>query len=361
MCPAARRRRTVTTAASARRCPGRGRIADRSCGRECRAVAGGNAGPTPSPPSRSRGSRHRGGNRGRDEGRGPWRHGGARGGSGDEPAGGRMPVLLSAPDRLPGRPDHERCREPRPNAACQRHRPLLREPRHVRDAFRRRARPGAGHALRARPRGDRRHRMRRRLRPDDGEARRDAAPLRPRLRERHREHPQRTPRVVPDGEHRRRPRDVPPAVRHPADRRRRRPRARVGALGPDDGVVGQRRCRRCSRRAGREHAARADRDADPAGRHGLERRRRSRRGIARTGPHAGGARHAAFDRAGAAQRTARAARAHRAGADRAGLAAAHRIAQATGAQLRAPTQLPRMERGRGRPPSTGSPTPSTTP
>ena len=33
----------------------------------------------------------------------------------------------------------------------------------------------------------------------------------------------------------------------------------------------------------------------------------------------------------------------------AGLAAAHRIAQATGAQLRAPTQLPRMERGRGRP------------
>jgi acetolactate synthase-1/2/3 large subunit len=34
----------------------------------------------------------------------------------------------------------------------------------------------------------------------------------------------------------------------------------------------------------------------------------------------------------------------------AGLAAAHRIAQATGAQLRAPTQLPRMVRGRGRPP-----------
>jgi acetolactate synthase-1/2/3 large subunit len=34
----------------------------------------------------------------------------------------------------------------------------------------------------------------------------------------------------------------------------------------------------------------------------------------------------------------------------AGLAAAHRIAHVTGAQLRAPTQLPRMVRGRGRPP-----------
>jgi acetolactate synthase-1/2/3 large subunit len=34
----------------------------------------------------------------------------------------------------------------------------------------------------------------------------------------------------------------------------------------------------------------------------------------------------------------------------AGLAAAQRIAHATGAQLRAPTQLPRMARGRGRPP-----------
>ena len=76
----------------------------------------------------------------------------------------------------------ERRRKPGAHAAEQRRRYLLLQPRHHRDALRRRARPGARDALRARPvrgRGDRR---RRRLCAHGRQAGGDAAALRARAR-----------------------------------------------------------------------------------------------------------------------------------------------------------------------------------
>ena len=65
---------------------------------------------------------------------------------------------------------HERRRKPRAHAGRQRRRRLLHQSRHVGDAFRRRARQGRRHALRARAVRRRRHRRRRRLLPHGGQA-----------------------------------------------------------------------------------------------------------------------------------------------------------------------------------------------
>ena len=112
------------------------------------------------------------------------------------------------------------------------------------------------------------------------------------------------------------------------------------------------RRRRRGRGAGREHAARADRDADPAGRHapGTKAARSARRCRCRRAPRCAPD-TVRDDRAGAAQRSSRRCWCCPAQAlSEAGLRAANRVAHATGAKLRTPTQVSRMARGRGRVP-----------
>ena len=148
---------------------------------------------------------------------------------------------------------------------------VLCQPRHLGNAFCRGTRPGRGHALRARPVRGGRHRCCRRLCADERTAGRDLAASRPRSRQRPCQHPQRQQGVEPDGQHRRRSRDLSPQVRRAADLRHRGVGAPVLALGQDLArrEVDRRRWRRRDRR--RAQTAGPDRDPDPAGRHRLER------------------------------------------------------------------------------------------
>ena len=170
----------------------------------------------------------------------------------------------------------ERRGKPGAHAGRRRGQCVLRQPRHVGDAFRRRARPGRRDALRAGPVRGGRHRRRRRLLPDERGAGGDPAASRARLRQRRRQHPQRQQGGVGHGQHRRRPRDLSPAIRRAADLRHRGAGDAQFALGQDlaQRDVDRRRRRRGDR--GGAHAAGPDRDPDPAGRHGVERRLRAR-------------------------------------------------------------------------------------
>ena len=127
----------------------------------------------------------------------------------------------------------ERRARPDPHARRRRRRRLLREPRHVGDALRRRARRRARDARGARAVRRRRDRRGRRLRPHGRTS--PAATLLhlgPGLGNGLREPPQRPPGPDADREHRRRPRDVPPRVRRAAHVRHRRARAQRVGLGP---------------------------------------------------------------------------------------------------------------------------------
>ena len=115
-----------------------------------------------------------------------------------------MSVILQPRQRQPRRhrlrqrkPADERSRKPGPHAARERRGHLLRQSRHQRDAFRRRARPRPRHALRARPAGERRHRRRRRLLAHGRQAGRDPAALRPGPGQRPGRPAQRAPRPQP--------------------------------------------------------------------------------------------------------------------------------------------------------------------
>ena len=152
---------------------------------------------------------------------------------------------------------------------------------HLGDAFRRRAGPDPGHALRARPvrgRGDRR---RRRLRAGRGQAGGDPAALRARARQRPGQPAQRAPRLDADRQHRRRPGDLSPAQRPAADRRHRGLGAGRLRLGAHRDRRRHRRGRRSGGRAGGDGRAGPDRHPDPPLRHLLERGRGRRRAAAR--------------------------------------------------------------------------------
>ena len=195
--------------------------------------------------------------------------------------------------------------------AEKRRRYLLLQSRHVGDALRRRARPGARHALRARTvrgRGDRRGR---RLRAHVGQAGGDAAALRAGPRQRARQPAQRAARTDADRQHRRRPGDLPSPERRAADRRHRGLGARRLGLGADGNLIrdGGRRCRRGG--AGGAHPSRTDRHADPAVRHLVGRGRRGRRGTAGAAEAALGPRPGAQRRRHPAPRPAHADRAGR--------------------------------------------------
>ena len=174
---------------------------------------------------------------------------------------------------------HERCPGPDPHARRQRRRHLLHQPRHLRDALRRRARRRARDARRARPVRGRRHRRRRRLRPHGRPAGRDAAAPRPRPRQRPGQPAQRPPghtpivNIVGDHATYHAQYDAPLRVRHRADRRATC-RGWVRTSTPTDDVAARRR-----RGGGRRHRpARPGRHADPA--------RRRRRGPTARGPAA---------------------------------------------------------------------------
>jgi hypothetical protein len=119
-------------------------------------------------------------------------------------------------------PDEWR-RPPVRHAAGQRCRCLLRQSRHVRNAFRRGARPQAADALRARPVRGRSHRRGRRLRPHGRQTGGDAAALRARHGQRPRQHAQRQARLDPDDQRGRRPCDLPSPARCTVDQRHREP------------------------------------------------------------------------------------------------------------------------------------------
>ena len=177
----------------------------------------------------------------------------------------------------------ERRRKPGPHAARVRRRHLLRQSRHQRDAFRRGARPRAGHALRALPvRGRRDRRGRRLLRgwPDKPAATllHCGPGLANGLANLHNARRAR----VPHRQHRRRPGDLSSPARSAAHRRHRRLGARVSTwmrtvavastrVGADAAAAVQ-----AARTAPGQH-----RDADPAVRHLLGRRRHRRHAACR--------------------------------------------------------------------------------
>ena len=226
---------------------------------------------------------------------------------------------------------------------------VLRQPRHVGDALRRRARRRARDAAGARPVRRRRHRRRRRLRADGGQARRRAAAPGPGPRQRPCQPAQRPPGGPPIvnvvGEHATDHQQLrrPAAVRH---RRRRGHRCRAW-LRTSASTAG----RGPRRRRRRGAAARAGQVATlvlPADASLVRRRRAAPRRAPRPPAHAD------------PRRCRPAADALRSGEPRAlllggdacradGLAAASRIAAATGRGCSAETFPARLERGAGLP------------
>ena len=147
---------------------------------------------------------------------------------------------------------------------------------------------------------------------DHRQAGRDAAALRAGPRERPGEPAQRAARTLRHRQRGRRPGDLSPPARRAADRRRRR----LGAAGLDLGA--HRRCR--PNRVGEDAAAAVQaarvaagrhRDADPAERHVVGRRRRGRHAAARVRRAAGRSACGAAGRARAAREEERAAAARR--------------------------------------------------
>ena len=177
--------------------------------------------------------------------------------------------------------DHERCGKSGADIGRRGRRRLLRQPRHLGDALRRRAGPGRGHALRARPVRGHRHRRRRRLLPHEGHAGLDLAASRPRPRQRPRQPAQRQEGQFRHRQHRRPARGLPYRLQRAADLGYRGPGAADVGLGADlaGRQVGRRR-RRGGDCRGQERAG-ADCDPDPPGRYRLERGRRHRRGSGR--------------------------------------------------------------------------------
>ena len=151
---------------------------------------------------------------------------------------------------------------------------LLHEPRHVRDALRRRAGLGAPDARGPRAVRGRRDRRRRRLRADGRQAGRDAAAPRVGPGQRHGEPAQRAQGPVADRQHRRRPRDLPHAVRRQLQsdiETVARNVSRWVRTSQRTGAVAATRSRRSPRRG----AARPGRHADPARRRVVVGRRRA--------------------------------------------------------------------------------------
>src|SRR5579875_3730902 len=249
----------------------------------------------------------------------------------------RRPGMLRAAAILTEAGD-ERRGKPGAHAGRGRGRGVLRQPRHLRDAFRRGARPRPRHALRARPVRGRRHRRRRRLRPHGRQAGRHPAASGAGAGQRHGQSAQRQQGFDADRQHRRRPRHLSPPLRRTADLRHRERGPHRLALGQDRRGGAHARRRRGGRDRRRAHAAGAGRHPDPAGRYGLERGLGSDAGAARASAGIGCARGRARGRAGAAR-------------GRGGIAAAGRPRAArrrAGARLLAQTFNARIERGRGR-------------
>ena len=179
---------------------------------------------------------------------------------------------------------HERRPEPARNLRRRRRRRLLHQPRHVGDAFRRRARSAAGHARRARAVRGCGHRGRGRLRAHGRQARLHAAASRSRARQRPGQPPQRPPGAVADRQRGGRARHLPPRAGRAAGLGHRR--VREPGLGLDPGLRAgcQRGPGRGRRGTGRPDPAGPDRHADPAGGHGLDRVARQRGAAAGAGP-----------------------------------------------------------------------------
>ena len=160
-------------------------------------------------------------------------------------------------------------RKPGAHAARGRRECLLHQPRHVGDAFRRRARQGARHALRAgavRGRGDRR---RRRLLPHAGQAGLDPAAPGSGSRQRARQPAQRQEGQLRHRQHRRRARHLSHRPRRAAHLRHRRRGAAHVALGQDLAQLAHHRRRRRARHRRGAADARPDRHADSARGHRL--------------------------------------------------------------------------------------------
>ena len=164
----------------------------------------------------------------------------------------------------------ERCGKSGANPGRGRRGRLLRQSRHLGDAFCRSAGPRRGHALRARPvrrRGDGR---RRRLLPHEGDAGLDAAASRPRPRQRPCQSAQRQEGEFRHRQHRRPARGLSHRLQRAADLGHRRPGAADVGLGPHFAgcKIGGARRRRRDRRG--QKLAAADRDPDPARRYRVE-------------------------------------------------------------------------------------------
>ena len=169
----------------------------------------------------------------------------------------------------------ERCPGPDQHPGRRRRRRVLRQPRHVGDALRRRAGHRAADARCAGPLRGCGHRRRRRLCPHRRPSGGGAAAPGPRTGQRPGQPAQRAPRESADGGCRRRPRHLSQEVRRPTGIRHRRARRhRLGMGAP------QRRQRRRRARHGRGHRGEpfgfADLDADPARGRILVRRRPAR-------------------------------------------------------------------------------------
>ena len=109
----------------------------------------------------------------------------------------------------------------------------------------------------------------------------------PRARQRPRQRAQRPARQHADGQHRRRPRDLPQGVRRAAHLRHRGCGAALLGLGADLGRLSLGRARRSDRRGRGDGPAGAGRDLDPPRRRLLERGRRAGPAAPRRGPRAG--------------------------------------------------------------------------
>ena len=182
----------------------------------------------------------------------------------------------TAPSPAPASPDERRA-GPHPDAGRRGRRRLLRQPRDLGDALRRGAGRRAGDARGADAVRGGGHRRRRRVRADGRPARRDPAAPRPRPGQRHRQPAQRPPGPHAGGQRRGRPRDLPQAAGRAARVRPGQPGA--AGLGVVPPVAGDPRRRRGRGRRGRGgvRPARRGRDARPARRRVLGRRRRRAR------------------------------------------------------------------------------------
>ena len=229
------------------------------------------------------------------------------------PTCGPFCQVQSAPRQARRRTRDERCRKPGAHAGGQRRRRLFHQPRHLGDALRGRARPAAGHALRARAVRRRGHRRRRRLLPHGRAPGGDAAAPGPGPGQRPGQPAQREEGALGHRQHRRRTCHAPSGARRAADLRRGRRGAADVRLGAHLGHVARRGPRRRAGGAGGAHAAGAHRHADPAGRHRLERGRCARAGAGRARPRDGGARSRQRCRRGVAPGRARRAAARRRG------------------------------------------------